>query len=151
MTETIPQKKNTRKFQLLGWLLAAVYGIMSFMAMNDLWKCYVDNNMGFFGFGDPERFCNSGMMYMYITLAALAGSLVFFALHWRRSGSLNWKFPAIIAGVLIIAGCFFLLQSAPGDMMFMDYIELKFYPFWCLTLAAFFVVKAVIVLTSKKS
>jgi hypothetical protein len=88
---------------------------------------------------------------MYITLSALAGSLLLFMLRWRRSDSVSWKAPAVIAGILIIAGCIFLFKHAPEEVMFMDYIEMRFYPFWCLTLASFFMVKCIMVMTRKKS
>src|SRR5687768_15182626 len=130
MTTATPQKSNKRMLTI-GWLLAAVYAIGSTFAMNDLWKCYVDNEMGFFNFGDPERFCNSGMLYMYITLGALAGSLICFLLAWRKSTATNWILPAIVAAALIIPGCYFLVKPEPWDVRFTDYIEMKFYPFWC--------------------
>jgi hypothetical protein len=146
------QGNNGKIFLVLGFIFAAVYAIFSIFAMNDLWKCYVDQNIGFeMPFGDPAMFCNSGMMYMYVCLAAWACSLALFFVRIRIKRVTAWMLHAVVAVVLSLAGIIFLFSGRSGEMTFTDYIATRFYPFWALTLSGFFIVRVVAVLSSRKS
>ncbi|MFL5763389.1 MAG: hypothetical protein ACJ77K_05550 [Bacteroidia bacterium] len=149
---TTPTPPKTGIFLTLGFVFAAIYAIMSIFAMNDLWKCYVDQRFGDdFGFGDPMMFCNSGGTYLYSCLIALALSLAMFFIRIRKGNSKTWLIHAVIAAVLIIAGAIFWLSSYPDELMFMDYVASRFYPFWAFTLASFFVIRCIAVLTRSTS
>ncbi|GEM_PF-3824399 len=137
--DTSSPKRKSGILITFGFILIAVYAISSVLAMHDLWKFNVDQRFSF-SFGDPMRHYNSGMLYIYISIAALLGSSILFFMTIRRRNSTNVRLYGIIAGLLSILGIASLFSSPSIEPSFGEYITAHFSPFWLLTLAAFFMI-----------
>ena len=147
--ESKQQEKKNGKLKLIGFILLLVYAISSYLAMNDLWKFDVDQRYNFF-FGDPMRYYNSGMTYLYISLAALLGSALMFFINIKKTKTINVKMNAVIAGILILVGFSFYFSGSSYEPSFMEYISANFYPYWSLTLAGLFIASSFASFLNKK-